>query len=319
FTLFYDPAGVSPAIRARRVRTSFLNPLRCCYRSVLPLMPIALEQLDLRGYDLIVSSESGPAKGVLVPSGARHVCYVHSPMRYLWELYPEYAGRAPRWKRALMAPASHYLRLWDTYTAARVDEFIANSENVRARIRRAWGRESRVIHPPVPVETFFTKPPEDWYLIVSELVDYKRIDVAIRAFSRSGRRLRIAGQGPEYRRLRAMASSNVEFCGHVPDAELRELYARCRAFLMPGEEDFGMTMVEALASGKPVIALARGGAAEIVEPDCGVLYEEGEGLDGALTRFEARSFSAERCQASAQRYSEKVFVERMRSVLFQHS
>src|SRR6185295_18642783 len=204
FTLFYDPERVSETIRSRRVTASFLNPLRRHYRSLLPLMPMALEQFDLRGYNLIVSSESGPAKGVLAPSDARHVCYCHTPMRYLWDLYPAYLHEwtASRWKRALMAPAANYLRLWDTSTAARVDAFVANSHNVAGRIKRCYGRESRVIYPPVAVETFYWKEPEDYYLIVSELVSYKRIDTAVRLFSMAGRRLRIVGGGPELESLK---------------------------------------------------------------------------------------------------------------------
>src|SRR5262249_36446583 len=264
FTLFYVPERVSPMIRARRVTASFLNRFHKHYRTLLPLMPIALESFDLRGYDLILSSESGPAKGVLAPSSARHVCYVHTPMRYLWDLYPAYLREwtGSRWKRALMAPVANYLRLWDYATAARVDEFVANSRNVQQRIRRCYRRGGEVIYPPVAVESFYWREPEDYYLIVSELVAYKRIDTAVRLFSKSGRRLRIVGAGPERKALGAIAGPSVEFLGRVPDRELRELYARCRAFLMPGEEDFGITAVEALASGKAVIALGRGGAVE---------------------------------------------------------
>ncbi|MGH7489253.1 MAG: glycosyltransferase, partial [bacterium] len=175
FTLFYDPDRVSPEIRARRVRASFLQPFRRYYRSLLPLMPMALEDLDLRGYDLVVSSESGPAKGVIVPAGARHVCYSHTPMRYLWDLYPAYRNEWTRSKvkRTLMTPLTHYMRLWDYASAARVDDFVANSENVRRRIAKISRRESTVVTPPVAVESFYWKPPEDYHLIVSELVAYK--------------------------------------------------------------------------------------------------------------------------------------------------
>ncbi len=260
FTLFYDPEKVSPLIRSRRVTASFLNPLRRHYRSLLPLMPMALEHLDLRGYDLVISSESGPAKGVLTSSATRHVCYCHTPMRYLWDLYPAYLHEwtHSRIKRAMIAPLANYLRLWDFAAAARVDDFVANSENVRRRIWKTYRRESQVIHPPVAVETFRCEPPEDYYLIVGELVPYKRTDLAVRLFSRTGRKLRVVGDGPELRRLRSIAAPNIEFRGRVPEDDLRRLYARCRAFLSPGEEDFGMSTVEAIASGKPVIALARG-------------------------------------------------------------
>jgi glycosyltransferase involved in cell wall biosynthesis len=326
FTLFYDPSRVSETIRSRRVTASFLNPLRRHYRSLLPLMPLALEHFDLRGYDLIVSSESGPAKGVLAPSSARHVCYCHTPMRYLWDLYPAYLHEwtTSAWKRALMAPVANYLRMWDASTAVRVDQFIANSRNVAQRIRRSYGRESRVIYPPVAVETFYWNEPEDYYLIVSELVAYKRIDTAVRLFSKTGRRLRIVGQGPEYRALRNEARDNVEFCGRVSGKELRELYARCRAFIMPGEEDFGMTCVEALASGKPVIALGRGGALESVsasEPVAGVFYDapEESQLAAAIEKLERMEshISARELRASVQRFCENRFDQEMREVLFE--
>jgi glycosyltransferase involved in cell wall biosynthesis len=324
FTLYYDPARVSETIRSRRVTASFLDPLQRHYRSLLPLAPLALERFDLRGYDLIVSSESGPAKGVLAPAAARHVCYCHTPMRYLWELYPAYVNEwtASRWKRALIAPLANYLRVWDYSTAARVDQFIANSANVQQRIWKTYRRESQVIYPPVDVASFFWKPAEDYYLIVSELVAYKRIDSAVRWAARSGRRLRIVGEGPEFSRLRALARPNIEFCGRVSDVELRELYARCRAFLMPGEEDFGMTPVEALASGKPVVALGRGGVLESVpveNPVGGVFYSapEEEQLGAAihtLERMESR-IVPEQLRASVTRFSEEEFARQMQQVL----
>ena len=204
---------------------------------------MALEAFDLRGYDLIVSSESGPAKGVLAPSTARHVCYCHTPMRYLWDLYPAYRNEwtRSRIKRALIAPFAHYMRLWDFASAARVDSFIANSRNVRTRIWKTYRRESEVIYPPVDVETFRYERAEDYFLAVSELVPYKRIDLLVKHFTRTGQPLRIAGDGPDSRALRAVAGRNIQFLGRVSDADLRDLYARCRAFLMPGEEDFGIT------------------------------------------------------------------------------
>jgi glycosyltransferase involved in cell wall biosynthesis len=323
FTLFYDPRAVTPEIRRHKITTSFLNPLRRQYRHLLPLMPLALEQFDLRGYDLVISSESGPAKGVLTSSSTRHICYCHTPMRYLWDLYPAYAKEwIPAWKRLLLAPVSNYLRLWDFASAARVDEFIANSENVRRRMQRAWRRDSRVIYPPVAVENFYWREPEDYYLVVSELVPYKRVDMAVRAFGRLGRRLRIVGDGPEFKHLKRIATGDIEFCGRVSDVELRDLMARSRALIMPGEEDFGMTAVESLASGKPVIALGRGGALESVptaEPLGGVLYdqaEEGQLVD-AVRRFEKieAQVRPRELQAWADQFSEEQFLANMREVL----
>ncbi len=305
FTLFYDAEAAPAFLRSRNVRASYLNPLKRFYRSLLPLMPMALESFDLRGYDLVISSESGPAKGVLTQSSARHVCYCHTPMRYLWELYPAYREFAGTVSRSIFAPVSSYLRTWDYASAARVDRFIANSRNVRRRIWKTYRRKSRVVYPPVAADTFHHAASEGYFLAVSEMVAYKRLDYLVRAFAKNGRRLKIAGDGPEYKALKSLAAGNIEFCGRVSDAELRELYARSAAFVMPGEEDFGMTMVEALASGKPVIGLGRGGAREIVEDGCGVLYLEDseESLEGALAEFDRRSFDVLRLQDRAGEFS----------------
>src|ERR1051326_4891874 len=321
FTLFYRPEKVSPTIRERRVTASFLNIGRRYYRSLLPLMPIALEQFDLREYDLVISSESGPAKGVLTRSHSRHVCYCHTPMRYLWDLYQDYVHDLvrSRWRRAALPTFGHYLRIWDYSTPARVDDCVANSENTRQRIWKAYRREAQVIHPPVAVEEFFHRRPENFFLMVAELVPYKRLDYAVRLFARSGRRLRIAGDGPELKNLRKVAGATVEFCGRVPDEELRELYARCRALVVPGEEDFGINMVESLASGKPVIALGRGGAREIVPPHGGILYGAAteQDLGSAISCFETQTaqFCFEPLQRFAKGFSESCFQAKMQRIL----
>jgi glycosyltransferase involved in cell wall biosynthesis len=326
FTLFYDPDRVSPFIRSHRVTASFLNPLRRHYRNLLPLMPMALEHLDLRGYDLVVSCESGPAKGVLTSAHTRHVCYCHSPMRYLWDLYPDYLHEwtGSHLKRALMAPLTNYLRLWDYASAARVDHFVANSRNVQDRIWKAWRRSSDVVYPPVEVEKFYTAPPGDYYLIVSELVAYKRIADAVHCFTQTGRKLKIAGHGPEYHRLRRMAGPNVEFCGRVSDSELVDLFAHCRALIMPGEEDFGIVVVEALASGKPVIALGRGGVLESApgfDPSAAFLYAQPSplALQAAVEKFENHEHetSASALQRYASLFSERTFRREMSKILFE--
>jgi glycosyltransferase involved in cell wall biosynthesis len=324
FTLFYDSAKVSETIRFRRVTASYLNPLRRFYRSLLPLMPAALESFDLRDYDLVISHESGPVKGVLTPSTTRHICYSHTPMRYLWELYPAHLNDWTRngLKRALIRHLTRKLRIWDYASAARVDEFVASSQNARRRIWKTYRREAKVIHPPVAVESFFNKPSEGYFLIVSELVAYKQIDYAVRVLGRAGRKLKIIGDGPEYKALKKLAGASIQFCGRVSDAEVREMMARCRGFLLPGEEDFGLTPVEALASGKPVIALGRGGALETV-PTCnplgGVLYDQAseDSLEAALQKFdqiEAQIVPAD-LQDWAARFSEAEFRSKMEQVL----
>jgi glycosyltransferase involved in cell wall biosynthesis len=321
FTLFCDPASLSEELRRHRIVVSPLNRLRRWYRSLLPIMPMALESFDLRGYDLIVSSESGPAKGVIAPSGATHICYCHTPMRYLWDLYPAYRNEwtQSRLKRAAMAPLTNYLRLWDFASAARVDRFIANGANVQRRIWKTYRRESEVIHPPVDVESFHWSPAEDYFLAVSELVPYKRMDLLVRYFAGTNQKLVIVGCGPDYQRLKSAAGSNIEFAGRVNDLELRELYARCRALVMPGEEDFGIAPVEALASGKPVIALGRGGALETVPPFGGEFFEEPSEpvLGAAMKRFELREqdFRPSELQSWALQFSVTEFDLRMGAIL----
>jgi glycosyltransferase involved in cell wall biosynthesis len=325
FTLFYNPDAVSPLIRSKKVTASFLNPARRFYRSLLPLMPIALESFDLRAYDLVISSESGPAKGVITSSTTRHLCYCHTPMRYLWELYPAYLAEFRRGAlgAALFAPVSSYLRTWDYSTAARVDGFMANSENIQHRIWKTYRRKSTVVYPPIPVQTFHHTPHDDYFLIVSEMVPYKRLDYVIRLFTSNGRKLKIAGDGPEFRTLKRLAGNNVEFCGRVADDDLRDLYAQAAALLMPGEEDFGMTMVESLASGKPVIALGRGGAMEIVAEGCGVLYESPTevSLAEALRCFDriAALLKPLQLQQRALEFSEAAFERRFREVVHRRS
>jgi glycosyltransferase involved in cell wall biosynthesis len=325
FTLFYDPDKVSPFLRSHKITASFLNPLKRFHTSLLPLMPLALEQFDLRGYDLVVSSESGPAKGVITSATTRHVCYCHTPMRYLWDLYPMYQKEVIRkmWKRVAAAPVAHYLRMWDYVSSARVDEFVANSVNTQRRIHRAYRRDSRVVYPPVPVETFCYKPHENYYLMVSEFVPYKNLGYAISFFSRTGRKLKVVGAGERLGELRRLGGDSVEFCGRVPDDQLRDLYSRCRAFVLPGEEDFGITAVEAQASGKPVIALGRGGVLESVpldDPAGGIFFqnEDEESLQDAIERFEAAEalFEPSAIQENAKCFSTQTFDSRMKEILF---
>src|SRR5260363_128404 len=260
FTHVYAPDMVSEKIRAHRIVPTFINSLPRAarmYKNYLPLMPLALEQLDLRGYDLIISSESGPAKGIIPPPGALHVCYCHTPMRYIWNMYHEYRDGAGALTRLLMPPLSHYLRMWDVSSAARVDSFVANSTTVAGRIRRYYGADSHVIHPPVDTEAFSPLPAAelgDFYLMAGELVAYKRPDLAIRAFNEMKLKLVEIGGGEMLQEVRRLAGPTITVLGSQPFSVLKDHYARCRALIFPGEEDFGMVPVEAMASGRPVIA-----------------------------------------------------------------
>ncbi|MEM7498423.1 MAG: glycosyltransferase [Pseudomonadota bacterium] len=316
YTHVYAPERVSPLIRSRPVTETFVGRLpgaRRRHELFLPLMPRALEELDLTGYDLVISSESGPAKGVIAHPDATHVCYCHSPMRYLYDHYPQYRATLGPLKRALFSHLAHRLRVWDTVASARVDRFVANSRFVARRIARAYGREASVVHPPVDLAAFGGAPAverDGGYLVVSQLVPYKRVDIAVEAFRRLGKPLTVAGDGPMAERLAAGAPANVRFLGRVDGTTLRELYARSRALVFPGEEDFGIVPVEAIASGCPVIAYGRGGALDTVtDGETGVLFgaQTAEALAATVLRFEGLSFPAERVAAAAERFSAERF------------
>jgi len=268
FSLVANRETLAPILQNRELQTSFLQRIpgaRKFHRHFLFLQAIALEQFDLSGYDLVISSESGPAKGVLTSSKNCHICYCHSPMRYIWEMYPQYRRGMNPLVGAIFSLAAHYMRLWDYASARRVDYFVANSRFIASRIRKYYGRDSTVIYPPVETTAGNTNAdPGDYYLTVGRLVDYKRFDLAVSACTELGRRLRVIGDGPQYKTLRRMAGPTVEFLGKVSDSELRENLAGCRALLFPGEEDFGIVPVEAQSFGRPVIAYASGGVLETV-------------------------------------------------------
>ena len=271
FSLVVDTKAVPDSLRERPIKTSFLQKLpggHRWHRHLLPLYPLALEQFDLNAYDLVLSSESGPAKGVLTSATTCHICYCHSPMRYLWDFYHQYRNGAnfASWSRPFFTLATHYLRMWDAASAGRVDYFVANSRNVASRIRKHYRRNSAVIYPPVNVHAgYLAERVEDFYLVVGQLVDYKRMDLAIAVCNRLGRRLHVVGEGQQYGRLRRLAGPSIHFYGALSDKDLQEQYAHCRALLFPGEEDFGIVPVEALSFGRPVIAYDRGGVTETVK------------------------------------------------------
>jgi glycosyltransferase involved in cell wall biosynthesis len=272
FTLLHVPGSVSPVIERRRIVTSFVQRLPRAaerYRSYLPLFPAAMRGFDLAPYDLVLSSSHAVAKAARRAPGATHVCYCFTPMRYVWDLYDDYVGGgAPLVVRAAMPAIAAALRRWDRRTSARVDRFIAISRFVAERIRRVWGRESDVIHPPVDAARFAIADdgPGDYDLVVSALVPYKRVDLAVAAATRMKRRLLVVGSGPEARRLVAMAGPTVEFLGWRSDAEVARLYAQCRALLFTARDEFGIVPLEAMAAGRPVVAYAAGGAVETVVP-----------------------------------------------------
>jgi glycosyltransferase involved in cell wall biosynthesis len=327
YTLLHVPGSVSAIIENRRIVTTFVNRLPAvasAYRHYLPLFPAAARQLDLRGFDLVISLSHCVAKSVTPAPGALHLCYCFTPMRYIWDRYEDYVGpRAGMLARLGMPVLRAALRRWDRGTRG-VDRFIAISTHVADRIRRAYGREADVLHPPVDVQRFrISDTVDDFYLVVSALAPYKRVDLALEATRRLGRRLLVVGTGPDERRLRRMASPSVEFLGWRPDVEVATLYSRCRAVLFTAVEDFGIVPLEAAAAGRPTIALARGGALETMvgldrseEAPTAVFFDAqtADALAEAIRRFEAAAhrFDAKALRARAERFDRSIFKDRLR-------
>ena len=329
FTLLHVPGSVSRVIEERRIVTSFVQHLPSAatrYRHYLPLFPAAVRGLSLAGYDLVLSLSHCVAKAVRVPTGALHLCYCFTPMRYVWDLEDDYTREAGWLTRLAMPPVAAALRRWDRHTE-RVDEFVAISRHIADRIRRVYGRPAEVVHPPVDVARFrIAQALDDYYLVVSALVPYKRVDLAVAAAGRLGRRLLVVGTGPEEGRLRALAGPGVTFLGWRPDAEVAELYARCRAVLFPSVEDYGIVPLEAAAAGRPTIALARGGALETMiglgdgrEAPTAVFFAEAtvDALADAMRVFEAAAdrFEPRALRAHATRFDRPGFARRIRELV----
>ncbi|MEN3149933.1 glycosyltransferase [Neorhizobium sp. IRAMC:178] len=322
YTHVYDPAAISPEIRKHRIYTTFIDSLpyaKRLYKKYLPLMPMALEQLDLSAYDLVISSESGPSKGVIPTSPAIHICYCHSPMRYIWNMYNKYYETSGRLTRIMMPPLAHYLRTWDVATASRVDEFIANSTTVAQRVKSYYRRDAQIIHPPVDTQAFrpvAARDLEDYYLMAGELVSYKRPDLAVEAFNRMKVKLVVIGGGEMLDRLRKIAGPTVTVMGAQSFEVLQHHYARCRALVFPGEEDFGIVPVEAMASGRPVIAYGRGGATEtVIAGKTGVFFstQSVEAVIDAAERLDKMDFNPADAVARAQEFRTAVFIDKFRS------
>lgn len=316
FTHVYDPAAVSDVIRAANVRTTFIQQLPRAvqhYKAYMPLMPYALEEIDLRGYDLVISSESGPAKGVLAPPTASHICYCHSPMRYLWDHYHQYREERGFVGRMAMSAMFPTMRNWDHVSAQRIDHIFANSRFIQSRVRRSWGRESSVLHPPVAVERY--RPVDDVkaeYLWVGQMTSYKRPDLAVEAFNRTGLPLLMVGDGEMFGSLRARAMPNIRFVRRLDYGALRQAYAQCRALVFTAEEDFGIVPVEANASGRPVVGFGSGGLLDTVVPgETGLFFGEqtADSLVDAVCELERwlPHFDPAQAVANARRFSADAF------------
>ncbi|MDX9701549.1 MAG: glycosyltransferase [Candidatus Auribacterota bacterium] len=327
FTLLHIKGSVSPAIESHPIFVSFIQNMpfvKKKYRHYLPLFPSAIENFDLTDYDLVLSSSHCVAKGVIPGVMARHVCYCYTPMRYAWDMRHHYfpLKEMPLLKRRMIPMILNHLRMWDITSNSRVDEFIAISGYVARRIERNYGRQASVIYPPVDTEFYtLSEQSEDFYLIVSALAPYKRVDLAIATFNELGFPLVIIGTGQDEKRLRKMAGSNIRFMGWMSDDDVRSYYQHCRAFIFPGEEDFGITPLEAMACGKPVVAYRRGGATETVagyvpgrKDYTGVFFNEQtvDSLKEAVLLARKLEFFPVKIREHAEKFAKNVFVEQIK-------
>ena len=324
-TVVYDPDALPDCFREMDIRTSFVNRLPLSHKKFelyIPLYAFAMEQFDFREYDVVLSVSTMVAKGIITGPRTCHVSLCFTPMRWAWDLYQNYVEelRNARLVRWLFRFWTHYYRIWDIASAPRVSYFIAGSHLASRRIRKHYGRDSEVIYPPIDTGFFEPngQPPEDFYLVVSRLVYAKRIDLVVRAFAGLDRRLVVIGQGERLSPLKKMATPNVEFLGYQSDEVVRDYYSRCRALVFPGEEDFGLTPVEAQASGRPVIAYAAGGSLETVKAgETGVFFDSQtpEAIREAVATFEGCQFDPAAARQNALRFSPEAFAENMRAFI----
>ena len=321
YTLIHDRKRSRGVFEKLNIKTSFLQKMPGGLRHMrwyLPWMPAAFESLDLTGYDVVLSDASAFAKGAIVGSSSLHICYCHTPTRYLWSDTHQYISELKQSQivKKILPLVLNKLRTWDYQAAQRVDVFIANSCNVQKRIKKYYGRESNVIYPPIDVENFkIADELGNYFLIGGRLVSYKRFDLAIRAFNKLGIPLKVFGVGPEEEKLKKMAKDNIEFLGQVSDSKKAELYSMALGFINPHEEDFGITAVESMASGRPVIAYKKGGSTEtVVEGKTGIFFDEQEweALADAVIRFDYKKFNPVKIQEHALGFSKDRFKREMR-------
>ena len=316
YTLFYDPQATGGVFEGREIRTSFLQraPFIKKYHYFFPLfMPMAIEQFDFSDFDLVISISASFAKGIITKPNTKHICYCLTPPRFLWDSSHKFREdfSYPSIIKKMLPPFITYVRLWDREASFRVDDFWTISSFVKDRVNKYYMRDAKVIYPPVNIDKFYISSDiQDYFLMIGRLVSYKRFDLAIRVFNQLGWSLKIAGVGPEINKLKKVAGNNIEFLGLVSDDKLADLYSHTRALIFPQEEDFGITPLEAMASGRPVIAYRGGGAVETIkEGETGIFFNEQteESLMASLQGFKDQDFNPSACRMQAEGVDIKVF------------
>ncbi|MBI2462695.1 MAG: glycosyltransferase [Candidatus Spechtbacteria bacterium] len=323
YTLFYDAAATGYAFEGHDIRTSFLQRVpfaRSHHRYFPMLMPIAIEQFDFSQFDLVISSSASYAKGIITGPGTKHICYCHTPTRYAWTDLDTKAQRLgyPKIIHSLIPLLMPYIRVWDKQSSARPDVFLANSNFVKKRIAKYYRREAEVVYPPLNFSFFSIQQPQDYYLMIGRIVPYKRFDIAIQACANLGLKLKVIGDGPQRKRLQRLAGRNTEFLGLVSEEKLPYYYSHARALIFPQEEDFGISALESMASGRPVIAYRAGGALEYIKEESnGVFFDEQtpESLAGAIGRFEEMAFNPSVIRQSVEKYDVRHFIAKMEEVV----
>ena len=323
YTTFYNPDNLDNRLKNLEVKTSFLQKKKMItnHKKYFPLMPLAFENFNLNEYDVILSSSSCCAKGVITKPESIHICYCHTPMRYAWELRDDYINGMGKIKRRLIKILLHYMRIWDLANSNRVDYFIANSTAVQKRIKKHYKRDSVVINPPVRCQLFnISENDGDYYFIVSRLVSYKRFDLAVKACKELGKKLIVIGDGPERNRLEELAknNNNIKFLGKQSDEIVKKYMQECKALLYPGKEDFGIVPVEVQACGRPVIAFGEGGVLDsVIDQKTGIFFKEQtvESLKQAIEKFETMKFNKKEIREHALRFDEKVFQEKIKNFI----
>ena len=324
YTLLYNPKLVSERFPNRKIHSSFLQKIpfiRKHHRSFLTLMPFAIEQFDFSKYDLVISDSASFAKGIITNPSTKHICYCHTPTRYLWDDCHRYLSdfRLPILVKKMAPYFLSRLRVWDYYAADRPDFFIASSEFIKRRIQKYYRKDSVVAYPPVSIDEFYiSNGAKDYFLMVGRLLPYKKFDFAIKVFSESGLPLKIIGEGPEKKRLKKLAGKNIEFLGFLGDESLKKYYAECKALIFPQEEDFGIVPLEAMASGRPIIAYKAGGALEtVIEGKTGIFFDrqEKQSLLGAIASFEKIDWNSLEIREHAKRFDKEVFKREIANII----